>query len=57
MKIKRALADRPRRHRTKDMSKDNYGELELCAGPQATRRNLKLNLREFPLLAPQTQSS
>ena len=50
MKIKRALANRPGRHRTKDMGTENPGS-------QATSRNLQFNFGDFPRLTPQTQSS
>jgi hypothetical protein len=50
IKIKRALATRPGRHRTKDMGTEN-------SGLQATSRNLQVNFGDFPRLAPQTQSS
>ena len=50
IKIKRALATRPGRHRTKDMGTEN-------SGLQATSRNLQFNFGDFPRLAPQTESS
>ncbi|TGO46402.1 hypothetical protein BCON_0327g00020 [Botryotinia convoluta] len=50
MKIKRALANRPGRHRTRDMCTEN-------PEAQATSRNLQFNVGEFPRLAPQTQPS
>ncbi|KAH9203720.1 hypothetical protein DL95DRAFT_418812 [Leptodontidium sp. 2 PMI_412] len=63
MKIKRALANRPGRHRTKDMYAENTGlnragnEPGICTGPQATDRNSQFNFGDFPRLVPQTQSS
>ncbi|CAD6441285.1 01699007-7bd9-4b1f-9e77-88f76fa21b8f-CDS [Sclerotinia trifoliorum] len=50
MKIKRALANRPGRHRTRDMCTKN-------PEAQATSRNLQFNVGEPPRLAPQTKPS
>lgn len=50
MKIKRALENRPGRHRTRDICTEN-------PEAQATSRNFQFNAEELPCLALQTQPS